>query len=65
MVSLFCGETKIRKARPKEVNFINKEKGMKRLIDILQDDKVKAAIVFVAIWSGVVAAVLIPLSPML
>lgn len=38
---------------------------MKRLIDILQDDKVKAAIVFVAIWSGIVAAVLIPLSPML
>jgi len=38
---------------------------MKRLKVILQDDAVKAAIVFVAIWTAIVAAVLIPLSPML
>lgn len=38
---------------------------MKRLIDILQDDNVKAAIVFVAIWIGILSAVLIPLSPIL
>ena len=37
---------------------------MKRLKTILQDDLVKAAIVFVAVWTSIVAAVLIPLSPM-
>lgn len=38
---------------------------MKRLKDILQDDMVRAAIAFVAVWVTITAAVLIPLSPML
>ena len=37
---------------------------MKRLKALLQDDMIVAALVFVATWSIVVAAVAIPLSPM-
>lgn len=37
---------------------------MKRLKALLQDDMMVAALVFVATWSAVVAAVAIPLSPM-
>ena len=37
---------------------------MKRLKALLQDDVVQGALLFVAIWGGIVAAVAIPLSPM-
>lgn len=37
---------------------------MKRLKALLQDDAIVAILLYVAIWSAIVAAVAIPLSPM-
>ena len=37
---------------------------MKRLKALLQDDIIQGALLFVAVWGSIVAAVAIPLSPM-